>query len=179
MRHTKQMRRALVAAAVGRRLPAAVRMPRTLGRSAGGGRHAERAAAKARGRCFYPPPVDSITIARYAKVGQVEEVLARAGMKSDWPAEPEDTGRVLIHVSVGVGAEERAAELVRDAGLLGRQRLAPVSANAATSGPGGPGPGRRPITGRGGGGDRSAGGGFIPRTRRRRACRSRRPKLCV
>ncbi|MEO6057691.1 MAG: hypothetical protein ABIQ49_12705 [Gemmatimonadales bacterium] len=85
--------------------------------------------------------MDSITIARYAKVGQVEEVLARAGMKSDWPAEPEDTGRVLIHVSVGVGAEERAAELVRDAGLLGRQRLAPVSANAATSGSGGPGPG--------------------------------------
>ena len=37
--------------------------------------------------------------------------LERAGMKSDWPAEPEDTGGVLIHVDVGVGAEERPAEL--------------------------------------------------------------------
>ena len=37
--------------------------------------------------------------------------LERAGMKSDWPAEPQDTGGVFIHVTVGVGAEERPAEL--------------------------------------------------------------------
>jgi hypothetical protein len=63
------------------------------------------------GGCFYPLPVDSITLARRAKARQVQEALARAGMKSDWPAEPEDTGGVLIHVDVGVGAEERPSEL--------------------------------------------------------------------
>ena len=41
----------------------------------------------------------------------MEDALARAGMKSDWPPIPEDTGGVLIHVQVGVGAEERPAEL--------------------------------------------------------------------
>src|SRR5918999_1176032 len=46
---------------------------------------------KQEGGCFYPLP--------------------RAGMKSDWPAEPEDTAGVLIQVDVGVGAEERPAEL--------------------------------------------------------------------
>ena len=66
---------------------------------------------KQEGGCFYPLPVDSITLARRAKARQVEEALARAGMKSDWPAEPEDTGGVLIHVDVGVGAEERPSEL--------------------------------------------------------------------
>jgi hypothetical protein len=66
---------------------------------------------KHEGGCFYPLPIDSITLARRAKARQVEEALARAGMKSDWPAEPEDTGGVLIHVDVGVGAEERPAEL--------------------------------------------------------------------
>jgi len=66
---------------------------------------------KHEGGCFYPLPVDSITLARRAKVRQVEAALARAGMKSDWPAEPEDTGGVLIHVRVGIGAEERASEL--------------------------------------------------------------------
>jgi hypothetical protein len=66
---------------------------------------------KHEGGCFYPLPLDSITIARRAKSRQVDEALARAGMKSDWPAEPEDTGGVLIHVDVGVGAEERAMEL--------------------------------------------------------------------
>jgi hypothetical protein len=63
------------------------------------------------GGCFYPLPVDSITIARRAKADQVRAALERAGMKSDWPAEPPDTGGVLIHVSVGQGAEERASEL--------------------------------------------------------------------
>lgn len=64
-----------------------------------------------RGGCFYPLPVDSITIARRAKADRVRASLERAGMKSDWPAEPEDTGGVFIQVSVGVGAEERPAEL--------------------------------------------------------------------
>ena len=63
------------------------------------------------GGCFYPLPVDSITIARRTKADQVRAALERAGMKSDWPAEPPDTGGVLIHVSVGKGAEERASEL--------------------------------------------------------------------
>ena len=31
-------------------------------------------------------------------VKRMEEALARAGMKSDWPSEPEDIGGVLIHV---------------------------------------------------------------------------------
>jgi hypothetical protein len=66
---------------------------------------------KHEGGCFYPLPVDSITIARRAKADQVREALERAGMKSDWPAEPEDTGGVFIQVTVGVGAEERPAEL--------------------------------------------------------------------
>ena len=66
---------------------------------------------KHEGGCFYPLPVDSITIARRAKADQVRAALERAGMKPDWPAEPEDTGGVLIHVDVGVGAEERPAEL--------------------------------------------------------------------
>jgi hypothetical protein len=63
------------------------------------------------GGCFYPMPVDSITLVRRAKARQAQEALARAGMKSDWPAEPDDTGGVFIHVDVGVGAEERPAEL--------------------------------------------------------------------
>lgn len=66
---------------------------------------------KHEGGCFYPLPVDSLTLVRRAKARQVQEALARAGMKSDWPAEPEDTGGVLIHVDVGVGAEERPSEL--------------------------------------------------------------------
>ena len=66
---------------------------------------------KHEGGCFYPLPVDSITIARRAKADKVREALERAGMKSDWPAEPEDTGGVFIQVTVGVGAEERPAEL--------------------------------------------------------------------
>ncbi len=66
---------------------------------------------KHEGGCFYPLPVDSITIARRAKADQVREALERAGMQSDWPAEPEDTGGVFIQVTVGVGAEERPAEL--------------------------------------------------------------------
>ena len=48
--------------------------------------------------------MDAITIARPAKADQVRAALARAGMKSDWPAEPEDTGGVFINVDVGVGA---------------------------------------------------------------------------
>lgn len=63
------------------------------------------------GGCFYPLPVDSITIARRAKADQVRAALERAGMKSDWPAEPPDSGGVLINVSVGQKAEERPAEL--------------------------------------------------------------------
>jgi hypothetical protein len=66
---------------------------------------------KHEGGCFYPLPVDSITLARHAKARQMEDALARAGMKSDWPPIPEDTGGVLIHVQVGIGAEERPAEL--------------------------------------------------------------------
>ena len=66
---------------------------------------------KQEGGCFYPLPVDSITLARRAKADQVRQALERAGMKSDWPAEPEDTGGVLLHVTVGVGADERPAEL--------------------------------------------------------------------
>jgi hypothetical protein len=66
---------------------------------------------KHEGGCFYPLPLDSITLARRAKERQVEEALTRAGMKSDWPSSAEDTAGVLIHVSVGVGAEERPAEL--------------------------------------------------------------------
>ena len=54
---------------------------------------------------------DSFTLARRAKALRVKEALARAGMKSDLPPMPEDTGGVLVHVQVGVGAEERAAEL--------------------------------------------------------------------
>jgi hypothetical protein len=64
-----------------------------------------------RGGCFYPLPVDSITIARRAKADEVRAALERRGMKSDWPAEPEDTGGVFIQVTVGSGPEERAAEL--------------------------------------------------------------------
>jgi hypothetical protein len=64
-----------------------------------------------RGGCVYPLLIDSITIARRAKADQVRASLERAGMKSDWPAEPEDTGGVFMQVSVGVGAEERAAEI--------------------------------------------------------------------
>jgi hypothetical protein len=64
-----------------------------------------------RGGCFYPLPVDSITIARRAKADEVRAALERRGMKSDWPAEPEDTGGVFIQVTVGTGPEERAAEL--------------------------------------------------------------------
>jgi len=63
------------------------------------------------GGCFYPLPVDSITIARRAKADQVRAALEKAGMKSDWPAEPEDTGGVFIHVNVGVNAGERPGEL--------------------------------------------------------------------
>ena len=63
------------------------------------------------GGCLYPLPLDSITLARRAKSRQVEEALARAGMKSDLPPMPEDSGGVLIHVRVGVGAEERPSEL--------------------------------------------------------------------
>jgi hypothetical protein len=66
---------------------------------------------KHEGGCFYPLPLDSITLARRAKTRQVEEALARAGMKSHWLPEPEDSGGVLIHVDVGVGAEERPTEL--------------------------------------------------------------------
>lgn len=64
-----------------------------------------------RGGCFYPLPVDSITIARRAKADEVRAALERRGMKSDWPAEPEDTGGVFIQVTVGSDAEERPAEL--------------------------------------------------------------------
>jgi hypothetical protein len=71
---------------------------------------------KHEGGCFYPLPVDSITIARRVKARQFEEAMARAGMKSDWPAEPEDTGGVLIHVGVGAGAEERPMELALSMG---------------------------------------------------------------
>lgn len=63
------------------------------------------------GGCFYPLPVDSLTLARRAKADQVRAQLERAGMKSDWPEEPPDTGGVLIYVSVGQGAEERPMEL--------------------------------------------------------------------
>ena len=63
------------------------------------------------GGCFYPLPLDSITLARRAKTREVEEALARAGMKSDWPPMPDDTGGVLINVRVGVGADERPSEL--------------------------------------------------------------------
>lgn len=63
------------------------------------------------GGCFYPLPIDSITLARNAKQKGAEEALARAGIKSDWPAMPEDTGGVLIHVNPGRGAEERPMEL--------------------------------------------------------------------
>ena len=44
-----------------------------------------------RGGCFYPLPVDSLTLARRAKADSMRAALERAGMKSDWPAEPEDT----------------------------------------------------------------------------------------
>ncbi|HEU4828376.1 MAG TPA: hypothetical protein VFT04_04200 [Gemmatimonadales bacterium] len=64
-----------------------------------------------RGGCFYPLPVDSITIARRAKADEMRAALERVGMKSDLPPEPVDTGGVFIQVSVGSGAEERAAEL--------------------------------------------------------------------
>lgn len=64
-----------------------------------------------RGGCFYPLPVDSITIARRARADSMRAALERAGMRSDWPAEPEDTGGVFLQVSVGRGAEERPAEL--------------------------------------------------------------------
>jgi hypothetical protein len=64
-----------------------------------------------RGGCFYPLPVDSLTLARRAKADAMRAALERAGMKSDWPAEPEDTGGVFLQVSVGRGAEERVAEL--------------------------------------------------------------------
>ena len=63
------------------------------------------------GGCLYPLPVDSITLARRAKARHVEEALARAGMKSTLPPMPEDTSGVLVHVQVGIDAEERAAEL--------------------------------------------------------------------
>src|SRR5688572_33122437 len=46
-----------------------------------------------------------------SKADQTRAALERAGMKSDWPAEPADTGGVFIHVAVGRGAEERPAEL--------------------------------------------------------------------
>lgn len=64
-----------------------------------------------RGGCFYPLPVDSITIARRARADSMRAALERRGLKSDWPAEPEDTGGVFLQVSVGRGADERAAEL--------------------------------------------------------------------
>jgi hypothetical protein len=64
-----------------------------------------------RGGCFYPLPVDSITIARRAKANEMRAALERIGMKSDLPPEPDDTGGVFIQVSVGRGPEERAAEL--------------------------------------------------------------------
>jgi hypothetical protein len=64
-----------------------------------------------RGGCFYPLPVDSITIARRARADSLRAALERRGLKSDWPAEPEDTGGVFVQVSVGAAAEERAAEL--------------------------------------------------------------------
>lgn len=63
------------------------------------------------GGCFYPLPVDSLTLARRAKADKMRASLEKAGFKSDWPAEPEDTGGVLIHVNVGVGADERPSEL--------------------------------------------------------------------
>ena len=64
-----------------------------------------------RGGCFYPLPVDSITIARRARADSVRAALERAGLKSDLPPEPEDTAGVFIQVTVGSGAEERAMEL--------------------------------------------------------------------
>ncbi len=63
------------------------------------------------GGCFYPLPVDSITLARRAQADQMRASLEKSGLKSDWPAEPPDTGGVLLHVSVGVGPEERPAEM--------------------------------------------------------------------
>ena len=64
-----------------------------------------------RGGCFYPLPVDSITIARRARADSMRVALERRGLKSDWPAEPEDSGGVFVQVSVGRGADERVAEL--------------------------------------------------------------------
>jgi hypothetical protein len=84
------------------------------------------------GGCFYPLPVDSITIARRVQAEKMRASLEKAGYKSDWPAEPEDTGGVVIHVSVGVGPEERPAEMafatvgswVGDDSLLAAQKAA-------------------------------------------------------
>jgi hypothetical protein len=64
-----------------------------------------------RGGCFYPLPVDSLTIARRAKADEMRAALGRIGMKSGLPPEPEDTGGVFIQVTVGSGPEERVAEL--------------------------------------------------------------------
>jgi hypothetical protein len=64
-----------------------------------------------RGGCFYPLPVDSITIARRARADEMRAAVERMGMKSDLPPEPEDTGGVFIQVTVGSGPEERVAEL--------------------------------------------------------------------
>jgi hypothetical protein len=64
-----------------------------------------------RGGCFYPLPVDSITIARRAQQDEMRAAVERMGMKSDLPPEPADSGGVFIQVSVGSGPEERAVEL--------------------------------------------------------------------
>ena len=64
-----------------------------------------------RGGCFYPLPVDSITIARRASQDEMRAAVERMGMKSDLPPEPADSGGVFIQVSVGSGPEERAVEL--------------------------------------------------------------------
>lgn len=64
-----------------------------------------------RGGCFYPLPIDSITIARRAKADELRAALERRGLKSDLPPEPEDTGGVFIQVTVGSGPEERVGEL--------------------------------------------------------------------
>jgi hypothetical protein len=62
------------------------------------------------GGCFYPLPLDSITLARNARQQQMAEALAKAGEEGDVVPMRVDTGGVLVRVSVEQEAGERPME---------------------------------------------------------------------
>ena len=62
------------------------------------------------GGCFYPLPIDSITLAHNARQKQMREALAKSGAEGDLPPMAVDTAGVLVKVSVDQEAGERPLE---------------------------------------------------------------------